>query len=131
MHAEIFTVCDAATVQQGKLNILGSFDTLTFGSFPYRYPAFCIVAKVRFSIDEIGSHTVEVRWMDADGEIVDRYPVAECEVDFTPGRDIWQHVFHLSEKEFYAPTEYQLQIVVDATLLASIPLYIKGNKPEE
>ena len=39
MRLEIFTLCDAATDSVGKLNILGSFDTLWAREAPVSHPA--------------------------------------------------------------------------------------------
>ncbi|MGY8641338.1 MAG: DUF6941 family protein [Verrucomicrobiales bacterium] len=54
MQVEIFTLCDAATVCSGKLNIPGTFDRLSFAKFPNESGAFAIATKVRCEPEEIG-----------------------------------------------------------------------------
>src|SRR5439155_356479 len=54
MQAEIFTLCDAATVTGGKLNILGSFDTIGAHTFPCNHPLCAVACKLRFDVGEEG-----------------------------------------------------------------------------
>ncbi len=127
MQVEIFTLCDAATMAAGKLNILGTFDTLNFSQFPSEYGAFAIAAKVRCAPEEMGEHEMFVRWIDQDGETVDESDVCSFETNFLEQRDIWHHIWNLHGKEFFGENEYVLQLVVDDTPVASVPLFVKGT----
>ena len=45
MNIEVFSLCDAATVDvAGKLNVLGAFDTIGTGSMPTVYPQCATLA---------------------------------------------------------------------------------------
>lgn len=47
MKIQIFTLCDYAQSNAGKLTIVGIFNQIFADSFPYRYtPSFYVVAKV-------------------------------------------------------------------------------------
>ncbi len=52
MHAETFALCDAATDQGGKLNILGTFDTLYVPSVPAKHASCAIALRVRVEKSE-------------------------------------------------------------------------------
>ena len=54
MQTEIFTLCDAATLDHGKLNILGSFDTIWARAFPLDHPMCAVACKLRFEMGEDG-----------------------------------------------------------------------------
>ena len=59
MHIEVFSLCDAATVDAGgKLNILGAFDTIWAANIPVVYPHFGVALRVRFNSIERGEHKV-------------------------------------------------------------------------
>jgi len=54
MEIEAFLLCDAATEQQGKLNILGAFDNYWVRQMPARIPQCAVVSRVRFEKIEQG-----------------------------------------------------------------------------
>jgi hypothetical protein len=125
MQVEIFTLCDAATQDHGKLNLLGTFDTLTYPEYPHEVGGFAIVARVRFSAEDGGDHEMDVRWFDADGEEVDRTEPCRINLELDDRRDLAQHVWVVHGKTVYEPTEYLLQLAVDECPVASIPLILR------
>ena len=70
MKVEIFTLCDAATDQHGKLNILGSFDLLCSQQTPIYHAACAIAVRVRFSKMEEGDHSLKLAVTDEDGKVI-------------------------------------------------------------
>jgi len=125
MQIEIFTLCDAATLGNGKLNLLGTFDTLNYQKFPQELSGFAIVAKLRFSAEEGSEHEMEVRWFDPDGEEVDRSEPHRFNLALDDRNDLAQHIWPVWGKTAYEPTEYLLQLVVDDCPVASIPLILR------
>ena len=68
MKVEIFTLCDAATVDAvGKLNILGSFDRLNATAAPVVHPQCSLAIKLRFQRIEEGKKQLRVTFIDQDG----------------------------------------------------------------
>ena len=67
MDVEAFILCDCATDQQGKLNILGAFDRLYARKIPAIHPACAVAVRMRFSKIEEGEHTIKINFIDADG----------------------------------------------------------------
>lgn len=70
MRIEVFSLCDAATVEAGKLNILGAFDSIWVSAFPAVHPQCAIALRIRFDAIEKGEHKIVVNFVDADGKNV-------------------------------------------------------------
>src|SRR5437867_653065 len=87
MKVEIFTLCDAATVDvAGKLNILGSFDRLNAAAAPIVHPQCALAIKLRFQRIEEGQRRLRVAFIDQDGVLVMPSVDATAHVKF-PGND--------------------------------------------
>ena len=54
MDIQIAALCDAATDSHGKLNILGTFDTINAGQMPAVHPQCSIALRLVFSKMEEG-----------------------------------------------------------------------------
>lgn len=68
MNIEAFLLCDAATDQQGKLNVLGAFDNIWTKKVPAIHPACAVVARIRFEKTEEGNHPIRIHVIDEDGK---------------------------------------------------------------
>src|SRR5947209_13120442 len=83
MKVEIFTLCDAATVDAtGKLNILGSFDRLMAREAPVTHPQCALAIKLRFERIEEGQKRLRVTFVDSDGKPVMATLEASTQVRF-------------------------------------------------
>lgn len=69
MKVTLAVTADYANVtKEGKLNILGIFDTIKATSFPCTHPALILVFKLEAGMTETGRNKkVEVQLMDEDG----------------------------------------------------------------
>ena len=71
MKVEIFTLCDAATLDAGgKLNILGSFDRLNAREVPIVHPHCTLAIKLRFERVEEGQKRLRIAFVDQDGAAI-------------------------------------------------------------
>src|SRR3990167_6574933 len=70
MNIEDFPFSDAATVESGKLNILGPFDPIWGSTLPAVHPQCAIALRMRFDTIEKGEHKIVVNFVDADGKNV-------------------------------------------------------------
>ncbi len=70
MKTEIFTLCDIAREQSGKLTIVGTFDTIISRNFPCVHPRLSIVVRIRFDLWEFGVHSFRIETRDLDGEMI-------------------------------------------------------------
>lgn len=124
MQVEIFTLCDAATQHAGKLNLLGTFDTLRFPEFPAESPPFAIVTAIRFAPEDGGHHELALVWHDADGDPIDISETRHTRLDPIDRQDVAQDVWPFGGRTFFAPGDYQIELTVDGVAIAAIPIYI-------
>ena len=129
MRVEIFTLCDAATVDAaGKLNILGSFDRLNAATTPVVHPQCALAIKVRFQRIEEGQKRLRVTFIDQDGAAVMPSVEATADVKF-PGNDSSVTIsLAVNIQQLKLPRideEYSIDLAVDDRHEASIPLFVK------
>jgi len=131
MDVDVALTADAANVsQEGKLNILGVFDTIWTRDFPFSHAAMVFVLRVRADFTEQGSHHLEVRLMDADGGQLFKAEGPFQVPGGAPGRPVKPHVIlGLGGVTFHKPGDYSFEIMVDNQHLKSVPLYITQSQP--
>ena len=127
MKVEIFTLCDAATVDAGgKLNILGSFDRLSAKQVPVTHPQCSLAMKLRFERVEEGRKRIRIAFIDSDGATVMPSLEATTDVQFR-GEDATATVsLALNIHQLRLPRfgEYSIDLAVDDRQEASSPLYV-------
>jgi hypothetical protein len=127
MNLESFLLCDAATDQQGKLNVLGAFDNIFAKELPVRHRACSIAARVRFSKIEAGDHAVRIFIIDADGASIG--PKLEGNIAVRIGDKastaVVNLILNIQNLEFKQYGQYQIDLAVDGNVQASLPLYIR------
>jgi hypothetical protein len=127
MKVEIFTLCDAATVDAGgKLNILGSFDRLNAKQVPVIHPQCSLAIKLRFERIEEGKKRLRIAFVDSDGAAVMPTLDATTEVRFQ-GNDSTSTVsLALNIQQLKLPRfgEYSIDLAVDDRHESSIPLFV-------
>lgn len=127
MKIEIFSLCDAATDNRGKLNILGTFDQIYAAKIPVVHPACAIALRMRFDKMEEGSHKVNLQLVDPDGRPVFQpmegqvHPRMADDVDSVAVNLIlnFQHV------KFESFADYQINLALDDQSVASLPLRVR------
>lgn len=130
MRVEIFTFCDFAQDNGGKLVIVGGCDSLTVPSFPYVHPRLFVAARVRFSLPELGLHRFKLAFADLDGREV--LPPVEGEVNlrgFRKATAALNAALSLPELRLDKETTVTATLEVDGKELAFIPLYVEAAKP--
>ena len=127
MNIEAFLLCEAATDQHGKLNVLGAFDNLFAKETPVRHPACSVATRIRFSKIEAGGHTVRIFIMDADGNSVG--PKLEGNISVRIGENastaVVNLILNIQHLEFKQYGQYQIDLAVDGNVQASLPLFIR------
>ena len=68
MTIQVAVLCDAATDYNGKLNLLGTFDTIYALSMPTQHPQCSIATRVAFDRMEEGQHKLILNFVDEDGQ---------------------------------------------------------------
>lgn len=126
MNTEAFLLCDAATDQQGKLNILGAFDNIFVKAMPFRYPAFSIASRIRFKKNEEGEHLVKISIVDADGNPIGPKPEGKITVRVDDNIDsaVVNLILNIQGIEFKEYGRYQVDLIVDDNVYATLPLRV-------
>lgn len=126
MELDLAVMADAANVsQEGKLNILGVFDTIWARDFPVRHPAMVFVLRVRADFTDQGTHHLQVRLMDADGNQLFKAEGPLQVPSAAPGRHTRPHIIMgLNGITFAKPGDYSFEVMVDDHHLKSIPLHL-------
>ena len=125
MQLEILTFCDAAAEYGGRLNLLGATDTLVANAIPARYPACCVVARLRAARIEEGEHTVKLMIIDADGRTLLNVD-GKIGIKITSGAGAAVNmIINAQNLEFPEAGEYSIEVAADGILLGSSPLFVK------
>lgn len=131
MNIEAFLLCDCATDQQGKLNVLGAFDTLFFKELPGVFQACSIAARIRFEKIEAGEHELRLSIIDADGKHV--VPTLGGKVVVRMGKDSdsvpVNFILNLRDIKFESFGRYRVDIAMDGQLQKSLPIRVVEIKP--
>jgi len=127
MKIEVFALCDAATDNHGKLNLLGTFDQIYSVKMPVVHPACAIALRMRFDKMEEGTHKVKIQLVNPDGVPVFR-PM-EGEVCPRMGEEVESVAVNLilnfQNIKFEAYADYQINIAVDDVAMAALPLRVR------
>lgn len=127
MKLEVFTLCDAATDDRGKMNLLGTFDQIYAARMPVVHPACAVALRVRFEKMEEGIHTVRIQLVNPDGQPV--FKPMEGEVNPRMAEDMESLAVNLivnfQHLKFEAFADYQIDLAIDGRSVASLPLRVR------
>ncbi|MDR2029152.1 MAG: hypothetical protein LBP93_06410 [Treponema sp.] len=126
MKTEIFTFCDFAQENGGKLTVVGTFDTIIAKNFPCVHPLLSVVIRIRFDIWEFASHSFRIEARDLDGELNIEPITGYVEVKGGGNATAVSHlVFTISNLHFSSSGVVNFVLYVDDKELTSIPLHIR------
>jgi hypothetical protein len=131
MNVEAFLLCDAATDQRGKLNVLGAFDNIFAQKMPLHYPACALAARLRFDKAEEGEHTISIHIMDQEGTSIGPKLNGKISVRVPDpsGTSVANLILNIQRLEFKNYGKYWIDLDVDGTILASLPLGVNPAPP--
>jgi len=128
MNIQVAVLCDAATDENGKLNLLGSFDTIYAAQLPAVHPQCAVALRVTFLPGEEGRHDLTLNFVDADGRsIMPNFPPVPVDV-VLPGDAHFvtrNFVVNIQQLRFAEAGAYSVDIRFDGQSQASIPLLVK------
>ncbi len=133
MSVEIFSLCDAATDQHGKLNILGAFDAIFMKDMPAVHPQCAVALRIRFQRIEQGKHKITLHLVDDDGKLLIPSLDADLDIKVPPNQDsvAINLVLNLHGLKIEKYGSYAINLAIDGRQEASIPLYIKEPPVKE
>jgi hypothetical protein len=132
MNIQVAVLCDAATDDNCKLNLLGAFDTICTPQLPAIHPQCSIALRVIFFSGDEGKHSLRINFVDADGRpITPDFP--PLPVEFQLPEDIHfctrNFIINIQQLRFENPGLYSIDISLDDQPQVSIPLLVKHNPP--
>jgi hypothetical protein len=132
MNIQVAVLCDAATDDNGKLNLLGAFDTIYTQQLPAVHPQCSIALRVTFGNEDEGAHKLKLNFVDADGRSI-MPSVIEIPVEVVlPGDAHFgtrNFIVNIQQVKFENPGLYSIDLSLDDRPQASIPLLVRHNPP--
>ncbi len=124
MDIEAFLLCDCATQDHGKLNVLGAFDKIYAEQMPAVHPACTIVARIRFSKIEQGEHKIKINVIDEDGKAIG--PKLEDTISIKVGdkedSSVGNFILNIQGLRLENYGDYRIDLAIDGRQEASLPL---------
>ena len=127
MNVEAFLLCDAATDQQGKLNVLGAFDTIYAKQMPAIHPACAIALRIRFEINEEGSHPVKILVIDEDANPAGPKLEGNINVKVGEGKNsaITNLILNIQRLNFKKHGQYRIDLTIDNQKITDLPFTVR------
>ena len=133
MTIQVAVLCDAATEYNGKLNLLGTFDTIYTQSMPAHHPQCSVATRIAFERNEEGRHQLAIHFVDEDGQPI--MNATEVPVDVTFPADATfisrNFIVNIQQLKFEKTGLYSVDVVLDNRRLCSIPLAVKHMDQKE
>ena len=131
MEIQVAALCDSAVDYDGKLCLLGAFDTIVATTLPAIHPQCSVALRIMFRKEEEGFHTVSVLFVDEDGHAI--VPAMETSFEVELPDDLFfstrNLILNLQQLPFARHGAYSIDVSVNKRQMASIPLQVRLNPP--
>jgi len=126
MKVELFSFCDFAQENSGKLTVIGTFDTIISRNFPCVHPQLSVVIRLRFDLWEFSSHSFRIECCDLDGNANLEPITGNLDVQGAGNATAVSHlVFTISNLRLAKNGILNFILYLDDKEVMSIPLYIR------
>lgn len=126
MEIQVATLCDSASDYNGKLCILGTFDTICSAGLPIVHPHCSLALRICFKPGDEGSHEVTVRFINDDGKQI-MNPFKE-KIDVNLPNEAYfltrNLILNFQRLTFASTGQFSIDVSVDGEMLARIPLRV-------
>jgi len=133
MNIQVAVLCDAATDDNGKLNLLGAFDTIYARDLPAVHPQCAVALRVTFLSGDEGKRHLKLNFVDADGRSI--MPGIDIPVEVTLPEDMHfgtrNFIINIQQLKFQEPGLFSVDLSLDGQSHASIPLLVKHVPPAQ
>ena len=135
MQALAAILCDSAADYQGKLCVLGAFDSIYAGQFPAVHPHCSLAIRLLSRPEEEGPHEMKITLIDSDGGNVlpnGGGPTIRFDVPEVPDETFFlSRNFVLDLNGLPLPKQglYSFDIRVDGEIVARVPLQTMTMPP--
>ena len=131
MNIQTAVLCDAATDDNGKLNLLGAFDTIYARELPAIHPQCAVALRVTFLAGDEGKRQLKLNFVDADGRAI--MPPIEIPVEVALPDDMHfgtrNFIVNIQQLKFESPGLFSMDVSLDGQPQANIPLLVKHVLP--
>lgn len=128
MVTEVFVMCDGANDSHGKLNILGAFDMIVAGEFPFVHPHCTIALRLRYDHTDGQESVIRLVLQNAAGDTVltsiDTTVKRAASTNPTASANL---IVNIHALRFEKPDDYSIMLQVDGMPAAIIPLYVRST----
>ena len=131
MNIQVAVLCDAATDDNGKLNLLGSFDTIYAPQMPAVHPQCAVALRVTFMPGDEGERKLGLNFINADGRPIMQaieLPVPVALPDEAPFLTR-NFIVNIQQLKFAEVGVYSVDVRLDDKSQAAIPLWVKNLPP--
>ena len=134
MNIQVAVLCDAATEDNGKLNLLGAFDTIYAPQLPAVHPQCAVALRITFFAADEGQRELTINFINADGHLImPNFPTLPVAVRLPDDMHLLTRNFivNFQNLKFAEAGLYSVDVRLDGKSQASIPLSVKlVNRPE-
>ena len=131
MNIQLAVLCDAATDDNGKLNLLGAFDTIYAPQMPAVHPQCAVALRLTFMPGDEGTRKLTLNFINADGHSI--MQAIELPVPVTLPDDAHfltrNFIVNIQQLKFDNPGLYSIDILLNGHSQANIPLLVRHNPP--
>ncbi len=127
MNIQVAVLCDAATDDNGKLNLLGAFDTIYTPQMPAVHPQCAVALRLTFMPGDEGTRKLTLNFINADGHPIMQgidlpVPVLLPDDAHFLTRNF---IVNIQQLKFNEPGLYSVDVRLDDETQTSIPLLVK------
>lgn len=127
MNIQVAALCDAATEDNGKLNLLGAFDTIYAPQMPAIHPQCAVALRVTFTSGDEGERRLKLIFVNADGRVI--MPAIEMPVPVALPDDVHfvtrNFIVNIQQLKFNEAGLYSVDIRFDNKSQGNIPLAVR------
>jgi len=121
-----------AETKEGKLVIVGEFDTIGAAQFPATHPAFFLVARFQGNASAARAHRLQVRLIGPDGrgalpQDADLHLQAVRVHENVARANV---LLHFAGLQFQQPGLYHFQLQLDGVQSGEVPLHLQHVVPQ-
>jgi hypothetical protein len=128
MNIQVAVLCDAATDDHGKLNLLGAFDSILASQLPVAHPQCTVALRVTFMSGDEGDRRLKLNFVNADGKNIIPSIDIPVQVEFPEDAHFVTRNFiiNIQGLKFNEIGLYSVDVLLDDKSQASIPLWVKS-----
>ncbi len=132
MDVHVATLCDSAMDYNGKLCVLGTFDTICSRTTPVVHPQCSLALRICFKSGDEGQRKLSIKFIDADGKLL--MQAFEPMIDIKLPADGYfvtrNIVLNLQGLKFERPGQFSIDVSADDEMLTRVPLRVMLVEPK-